>query len=58
MIARMLIKLLLLLVASVFAYSLFVVGMRESDNMKLLGCGLSVILALSAILSIFFSFKK
>ena len=56
--ARLPVKLVILLSALVFAYSLFVVGMRESDNIKLLGCGISLILAVSAFLSLLFDLKK
>ena len=56
--ARLPVKLVILLSALVFAYSLFVVGMRESDNMKLLGCVISLILAASASLSLLFDLKK
>ena len=56
--ARLPVKLIILLSAFVFAYSLFVVGMRESDNMKLLGCGISLILAASVCLSLLFDLKK
>ena len=56
--ARLPVKLIILISALVFAYSLFVVGMRESDNMKLLDGGISLILAASVCLSLLFDFKK
>ena len=55
--SRVILKILIFLAASVFAYSLLIVGMRDADNVKLLGCGLSLILALSVILSLFFEFN-
>ena len=58
MLYRVLVKILLLLTASVFAYSLLVVGMREGDNMKLLGGGFSVVLALSVSFSFYFDCKR
>ena len=58
MLARLILKIFISLGASVFAYSLWIVGMRDADNVKLLGCGLSLILALSVTLSLFFEFKR
>ena len=58
MLARLILKILISLGASVFAYSLWIVGIRDADNVKLLGCGLSLILALSVTLSLFFEFKR
>jgi hypothetical protein len=55
---RVLFKVLILLSASVFAYSLWVVGIRDSDNIKLLGGSISLVLALSVSLSLFFDFKR
>ena len=56
--SRVILKILIFLGASVFAYSLWIVGMRDADIVKLLGCVLSLILALSVILSLFFEFKR
>ena len=58
MLYRLLVKILLLLAASVFAYSLWVVGMREEDNMKLLGGGFSVVLVLSVSFSLYYDYKR
>ena len=58
MLARVILKILIFIGASVFAYSLWIVGMRDADNVKILGCGLCLILALSVVLSLFFEFKR
>jgi hypothetical protein len=56
--ARIIVKVLIFLGASVFSYSLWVVGIRDGENMKLLGSGLSLLLALSVILAIFYDFNR
>jgi hypothetical protein len=55
---RLILKVLIFLGASIFGCSLWVVGMRNAENMKLLGGGVSMVLALSAFLSVFFEFKR
>ena len=58
MVVRNLIRLGLFFAASIFAYSLFVVGMREEDYMKLLGGVMSLILVISVMISLYLDFKR
>ena len=58
MFARVLLKILIFLGAAVFAYSLLVVGVRGVDSMQILGGVISLILAISALISFFFDFRR
>ena len=58
MISRIIIKGLIIIMASVFAYSYLYVGVREQEVLKIIGGFISLVLGFAATISLFYDLKK